>query len=249
MPRRPAHRLAPPALLVGLACALCVAAASCSPRIGVYEATSPQLSLDVEGTYSMTDSVATVTYELWSAGGAPWVSMRNEGDAELLLDLAASRLRYGDVVTTLDERPSRSLDGRSLSERFAKARIERRDGRTWAVIPPAAWIGFELPGLTLARCRRNRQSATGHCATFTYVLRERGDGGAVALGSTHTLRHELTGARVASLRRSELAAFERQEASERQYYEDVLGVGDTGAEVGAQVVVQVLSALLSILLL
>ena len=54
---------------------------------------------------------------------------------------------------------------------------------------------------------------------------------------------------MASLRRSELAAFERQEASERQYYEDVLGVGDTGAEVGAQVVVQVLSALLSILLL
>ena len=197
-----------------LACGL-LALGACSPRYAIYETVSAEVDFDLTGAYGTRDSVLSVYYEFWSPTGAPWVTVRNETDRLVLLDLKRSGGSVGDLDFRFDARRLASLDDLDYRDRFRDGTLTSRRDAPMLELPPGRWVGFELPGLAIKRCGRGqRQFAPRHCASLLYVIAD--DAGA----GLHRVAHGFDAAEVEALKEADFERYQRRDPGDNEYFVD-----------------------------
>lgn len=193
--------------LIAVMLLLCSA---CGPRYGIFQATVSDASKTEEGVVQSQDSLTLTVFELWSEGGSPWVSIQNISNDTLFLDLRKSRLYLEPYVVLFDDPQRESIDGLSMQERFANARITYQKLTPLAEIRPGEWIGFVLPPLAWSSCRISRKY---HCAKLDLSFRQNN-------GQVHSSSTEFSGSFSESIKNKHFNSYATLNAEPDRYYVD-----------------------------
>ena len=163
-----------------------------------------------EGIIQHSDSLTLVVFELWSEGGAPWISIQNTSRDTLFLDLQKSRFYLEPYVLFFDELHGESIDGLSMQERFAKARITYQKLTPLAEIRPGEWIGFVLPPIAWSSCNRSHRN---HCAKLDLSFRQNN-------GQYHSSITSISGSLDQLVKNKHFNSFATRSAAPDRYYVD-----------------------------
>jgi len=214
---------------------LLIAVGGCAPRFAVYEASSPRVEAAAVDQLIYADSTVSIAYEFWSPGGAPWVTMRNETNNSLLLDLNESEIVLGRERVRFATSGMLAPDGLDFRDRFSQAELRRDGATTYAVLPKGEWVGFELPPMALGRCPGRKSM---HCAAIRYAFSQ-------GVSQRFSVNHTFEAIGTTRLKKKELDGYASREASDAEYFVDKR---PSSEQLGIQIAMEVASALLALAL-